>query len=69
MKRRYTGLDAIKINMEGAILSASGDSCWQYVANRVGEDLTCSVTADSGKVGEWVDNNDPNFPVIGLPGC
>jgi len=67
MRRVYTGLEAIRVGFEGSnLVTASG--CWQYVANRVGTDLQCT-TDDPGKVDEWVDFNDPNFPIQGRPGC
>ena len=68
MKRVYSGLDAIKVSLEGATLVTGQSACWEYVGNRVGVDFQCN-TEDQGKVGTWEDLNDPNFPVLGLPGC
>jgi len=68
VKRSYSGLEAIKVSFNGSSVVTTSSQCWQYVANRVGQELQCT-TDDPGKVDEWVDYNDPLFPTIGLPGC
>ena len=68
MKKTYTGLEAIKVSFDGATMVTGQSRCWEYVANRVGTDLQCN-TNDTGKVGEWVDYNDPNLPLVDQDGC
>ena len=68
MKKVYTGLEAIKVSLEGADLLTGSQNCWQYVANQVVGQLQCT-TDDPGKIGEWVDYSDPGYPATAPGYC
>jgi len=54
MKRKYTGLEAIKVSFSDYSLTTGNSQCWQWVANVVGVQHNCA-TEESGKIDTWED--------------
>ena len=68
MKKRYSGLDAMKISFDESLNIITGQSrCWVQVTNEM-HNSVCT-TQEPGHTNTWRDYNDPNFPITDPEEC